>query len=101
MTVGMRRALLAACCVTLSLSLFAKGDDDDADSSQQVKQPTLSSEQQRAVGIAVAHPLAAKAPERIEALGLVLDATTLTSDMGESAAAAAAEHSAAAELVSI
>jgi hypothetical protein len=65
---------------------------------QQSTQPTLSSEQQRAAGIAVAHPLAATAPERIEALGLVLDATTLISDMGEAAAAAVAEHSASAEL---
>jgi hypothetical protein len=33
--------------------------------SVQSAPPSLNSEQQRAVGIAVAHPLAAKAPERI------------------------------------
>ena len=64
-------------------------------------QPSLNSEQQRAVGIAVAHPRAAKAPERIEALGLVLDATTLVSDMGETTAATVAEHSASAELARV
>jgi hypothetical protein len=41
---------------------------------------------------------AVKIPERLDALGLVLDATTLLSDMGESASTAAAEHSASAEL---
>jgi hypothetical protein len=66
--------------------------------SVQSAPPSLNSEQQRAVGIAVAHPLAAKAPERIEALGLVLDATTLVSDLGETAAATVAEHSASAQL---
>ena len=100
MKAGRQRVLLAACCAMLSISMIAIGDDDDkaADARQQSAQPSLNSEQQHAVGIVVAHPLAAKAPERIEALGLVLDATTLISDMGESAAAAAAEHTAAAEL---
>jgi hypothetical protein len=61
-------------------------------------QTTLNDKQQQAVGIVVAHPLAATAPERIEALGLVLDATGLVSDMGEAAAAESMEHSASAEL---
>ena len=100
MKAGMQRVLLAACCAMLSIPVIAIGDDDDkgADASQRSAQPSLNSEQEHAVGIVVAHPLAAKAPERIEALGLVLDATTLISDMGESAAAAAAAHAAAAEL---
>jgi hypothetical protein len=63
-----------------------------------ISQPSLTGEQQHAVGIVVAHPVAARAPQRIEALGLVLDATTLISDLGESSASAAAEHSASAEL---
>ncbi len=46
----------------------------------------------------MAHPLAATAPERILALGVVLDATSLLADVGELTAAAAAEHSASAEL---
>ena len=69
-----QRVLPAACCAMLSIPLLSA-------------QPTLTGEQQRAAGIAVAHPLAAKAPERIEALGLVLDATTLISDLGETTAA--------------
>jgi hypothetical protein len=63
----------------------------------QTAQPALNVEQQQAAGIVVAHPLGAKAPERIEALGTVLDATTLTADLGDSAAAGAAERSAATE----
>jgi hypothetical protein len=94
-----RPVLPAVCCALLSFSVIAIGDDDKAaDSSRRSAQPSLNSEQQRAAGIGVAHPLAAKAPERIEALGLVLDATTLIADLGETTAAAAAEHSATAEL---
>jgi hypothetical protein len=58
----------------------------------------LNEEQQRAVGIVVAHPLVAKAAERIEAFGLVLDATLLISDLGERSAADAALRSSSAEL---
>jgi hypothetical protein len=89
------------CCAMLGISPPATGVDDDdkaADSSRQAAQPSLSSEQQQAVGVVVAHLRAAKAPERIEALGLVLDATTLTSDMSEASAATVAEHSASAEV---
>ena len=59
----------------------------------------LTNEQQRAVGLRVAHPIAAQLPERIEALGLVLDATTLVFDVGEMTVAKAAEHSASAQRV--
>jgi hypothetical protein len=95
-----RRVLTAACCVLLSFSVVVIGDEDDkaSDSSRRSALPSLSLEQQRAAGIAVAHLLAAKAPERIAALGLVLDATKLVSDMGEITAATVAEHSASAEL---
>ena len=94
-----RHAPALACCAALCISLAAAGDGDkNSDPSPQSAQPQLTGEQQRAVGIVVAHPLAAKAPERIEALGLVLDATALISDMGEASSAAAAEHSASAEL---
>ncbi len=90
MKVRARRLRPAVCCALLGISALAIGE--------QSAQPTLSSEQQRAAGIAVAHPLAATAPERIEALGLVLDATALISDEGETTAAAVAERSASAEL---
>jgi hypothetical protein len=87
--------LAAACCAMTSVSLAVDDDDKGADPH---RQPGLNSEQQRAVGIVVAHPVAAKAPERIDALGLVLDATALISDVGDAAAAAAAERSSSAEL---
>ena len=98
--VWMQRVLPIAWCAMLAIAPIAKGDGDDiaADSNPQNAQPSLNSQQQQAIGIVVAHLRAAKAPERIEALGLVLDATTLLSDMGESSAATVAEHSAAAEL---
>jgi hypothetical protein len=97
---GLWRMRVLACCAMLGISLIAVGDDDDkpADSGRPSAQPSLNGEQQRAVGIVVAHPFPAKAPERIEALGLVLDTTTLISDMGDANAAAAVEHFASAEL---
>lgn len=90
----------AAVCILLSCSLCAVGDNDDdsAGAAQQTAVPTLNNEQQRAAGIVVAHPLATKTPQRIEALGVVLDPTALVSDAGEMTAAAAAEQSASAEL---
>ena len=97
----LRTSRTIACCAMLGFSLIASGDEDDdktADSNGAAGQPTLNGEQQRAVGILIAHPLVAKAPERFEALGLVLDATALISDIGDSTAAAAAEHSASAEV---
>jgi len=95
-----RHVLPAVCCALLSLPPLAVGDEGDeaGDSGRRSAQPSLNGEQQRAAGIAVAHPLAATAPERLEALGLVLDATTLVSDMGETTTAAVAERSASAEL---
>jgi hypothetical protein len=96
---GTRRLLSVACCAMLSFSLTAIGDDDDkAGPGPQSAQPSLNAEQQQAAGIAVAHPIPAKAPDRIEALGVVLDPNALLSDLGDSSAAAAAERAAAAEL---
>lgn len=88
-----RRALPAVCCALLIFSALlvysrvASGDE-----------PSLNREQQRAVGIVVAHPLAAKAPQRIEALGVVLDPTSLLAEVGEANTTAIAEQSASAEL---
>ena len=94
--------LRIAICAMLAFSLSAIGDEDDdakaAASAQQTAAPGLNEEQQRAVGIVVAHPLVAKAAERIEAFGLVLDATLLISDLGERSAADAALRSSSAEL---
>jgi hypothetical protein len=94
-------------CLLLGLSLSVPADDDDAparnppaaEAGADGAQPSLDAEQQHAVGIVVARPVTATAPQRIDALGLVLDTTTLISDQGEADAAAAAEQSASAELV--
>jgi hypothetical protein len=92
-------ALRLALYATLAYPLAAVGDDDEAPkSARQPPVPALSKEQQQAVGLRVAHPVEAKAPESSEALGLVLDETALLSDEGESSVAAAQEHSASAEL---
>jgi hypothetical protein len=89
----------AVCCLLLSYSLCAVGDNDDETAgAEQQAVPTLNPEQQRAAGIVVAHPVATKTPERIAAFGLVLDPTVLISDTGDMWAAAAAEQSATAEL---
>jgi hypothetical protein len=94
------RLLPAACCVLLGAFVLADGDDDDKApvAGQPSAQPSLNGEQQRAVGISVAHPLAAQAPERVDALGVVLDATALISDLEDATAADAVEHAASAEL---
>lgn len=100
MKASLLRLLPAACCVLLGAFVLADSDDDDkpAAAGQPSAQPSLNAEQQRAVGISVAHPLAAQAPERVDALGVVLDATALISDLEDAAAADAVEHSTAAEL---
>jgi multidrug efflux pump subunit AcrA (membrane-fusion protein) len=96
-----RTSRIIACCAMLGFSLIAIGDDDDdkaAGPNGPAVQPSLNGEQRQAVSIAVAHPLAAKAPGRFEALGLILDATTLLSDSGDATVAQAALHSATAEV---
>jgi hypothetical protein len=97
---GSRQVPAAAACALLAASAAATPGDDDkaADPNPGAAQPSLTGEQQRAVGILIAHPVAAQAPERIEALGQVLDATLLIADLGESAAAGAAEQAASTEV---
>jgi hypothetical protein len=95
-----KSAAALACCAMFVYLPAAGGDDDDdaAKPGEQGGTPSLNAEQQRAVGLRVAHPVAAKEPERIEALGVVLDATALLADAGEWTVADAQEHSASAEL---
>jgi hypothetical protein len=90
-------ALSLTICVVSGFQAAAAPDVDDK-SDEAVKQASLSERQQKAVGIVVARPSPAKTPERLNALGLVLDTTALLSDLGESASAVAAEHSTSAEL---
>jgi hypothetical protein len=104
MNTGIKRILQVAFCVALIYSLSTAADDDDdkptnaAQPAQSATSATLTSEQRNAVGILVAHPLVAKLPDRIESLGLVLDTTTLVSDIGDMTAVGAAERSTKAEV---
>src|SRR5579863_2806289 len=92
-------SLVLATCVLSGVLTVAVARDDDDDKAPDAKDaPQLNSEQQRAVGIVVAHPIAAKMPARLDALATILDPTSLLSDMGDATAAAAAEKAAAAEL---
>jgi hypothetical protein len=91
-----KRAIHCAFYAAIAGPLGAAGDEDDQ--PVQSKTPTLNAEQQRAVGLSVAHPVAAKAPERIAAFGSVLDESMLIADEGEWTVAAAQDHAASAEL---
>jgi hypothetical protein len=89
-----KRALLFACYAILGSLAFA-GDDDAPKSIAET--PALDAEQQRAVNVQVAHPLAARAPERTQALGVVLDATSLLSDASDRQVAEAQQQAVSAE----
>jgi hypothetical protein len=96
MNVWIKRALHCALYAAIAGPLVAAGDEDDQPVPS--KTPTLNAEQQHAVGVSVAHPVAAKAPERIAALGSVLDESALIADEGEWTVAAAQAHATSAEL---
>jgi hypothetical protein len=91
-----KRALQFACCAILCSLAFA-GDDDAPPPADASGVPALSAEQQRAVNLEVAHPVAVTAPERTSALGVVLDATSLESDESDRAVAQAQEQALSAE----
>jgi hypothetical protein len=96
MKAGKKRALQFACYAILC-SLAVADDDDAPQPADASSTPALNAEQQRAVNLEVAHPVAAKVPERTSALGVVLDATSLESDESERAIADAQEHAVSAE----
>ncbi len=93
-------ALAAAVAfISSSTSIGAdRDDDDDKAPAGTATLPTLSVEQQRAAGVVVAHPANTSAPQRDEAIGLVLDPLSLVSDVGEADASAAGLRAASAEL---
>ena len=97
MKVRTKRALQFACYAIVCSLAFA-GDDDDAPKPGDASQtPSLNAEQQHAVNLQVAHPVAVKVPERTTALGVVLDATSLLSDVSERAVAEAQQQAVSAE----
>ena len=93
--------LLLPACAVLLLSTPLHADNDDqkataaAGSSDQL--PTLSAEQQHAVGIVIAEAPVAKLPQRIDAYGRVLDPSELVVDAGRLDSSRAAAYAAAAE----
>ena len=94
-----RFALLAAIALTFSsTALCADQDDDDKAPAGSTALPTLSVDQQRAAGVVVAHPANTSAPQRDEAIGLVLDPLSLITEAGEADASAAGARAANAEL---
>jgi len=96
---SIRALLLIAGCAAWTPWSSARGEDESADAAQPKEALVkLDSEQQRAVGIVVTHLPVVKLPERIEALGLVLDPAALVSEAGELAAAQAAERTSQAEV---
>jgi hypothetical protein len=88
--------VLIATCVAVAHTACAAADDDSGTAPGAAL--SVSPDQQQAIGIVVAHPPAVKAPERIEAVGVVLDPESLIADMGEMSAAQAAERATHAEL---
>jgi hypothetical protein len=92
-----KRALQFACYAILCSLAFA-GDDDDAPKTGDAPEtPALDAEQQRAVNLQVAHPVAATVPERTTAMGVVLDSTTFLSDASERTVTEAQDQAVTAE----
>lgn len=85
--------------VLLSAPLRAAtgNDEGSAAAGQSSQLPTLTTEQQRAVGIVIAAAPAARPPQRIDAYGQVLDPSQLVADVGRLDASRAAARAAAAE----
>jgi len=100
MKVWQKLFVLVAIVMLLPAATSARADDDDQikmNANPQETVPELTSEQMHAVGIAVAHPLPAKVPARERAIGRVLDAALLQSDVSELSSADAAVQTATAE----
>jgi hypothetical protein len=95
MKVRTKRALQFACYAIVCSLAFA--GDDAPKPPDAAQTPALDAEQQRAVNLQVAHPVAARVPERTAALGVVLDATSLLSDASERAVAEAQHQAVSAE----
>lgn len=93
-------ALAVAITLVLSSTAFSADPDDDdkAPAGAAGTLPALNAEQQRAAGVVVAHPVKTSAPQRNEAIGLVLDPVRLVTDAAEVDASAAAARAASAEL---
>lgn len=88
-------------CVVLACPLGRADDDDDSRAPVATGAPVntlLTSEQRKSLGIVTERPHAARIPERLESMGLVLDPTLLVADVGDLAASETASRSAQAEV---
>jgi hypothetical protein len=97
----MLRSLVAGLlALTLSIGAVAATDDDDDKpaAGDPGTLPALTADQQRAAGIAVAHPVVAEVAQHDDATALVLDPAILIADAGEADAASAAARVASAEV---
>jgi hypothetical protein len=84
--------------LTHAVPAVADDDDKPAKAMQASDTMMLTADQRRALGIVVGHPPAAKIPDRIDSLGLVLDTTTLVADLGDMSTVNATERSTKAEV---
>jgi hypothetical protein len=90
--------LLPACAaLLLSAPLRAAGDETQAAAGQSNPLPSLSAEQQRAVGVVIAAAPAVDLRRRMDAYGRVLDPSQLVADAGRLDSSRAAAQAAAAE----
>jgi len=94
----LRAAIIGVCVAMLPCASAVSDEDDAADKAESKSIVSVSRDQQQAIGIVVARPAVIRAPERIEALGLVLDPESLINDVGELDAAHAAERASHGEL---
>ncbi len=94
----LRLAALGCGLLVALASAAADRDDDDAAADKLAGLPSLTAEQRRAVNLDVAHPVAARAPARLTAVGVVLDDAELVREAADAGAAEAADGVAAAEL---
>src|SRR5579872_6326082 len=93
----MSRSMPPLLCLMLALVCGPAWTDDDGEPAApavNTAQPELTRAQQQAVGITVVHPLKARAAERIDAYGEVLDLASLIGDSGRLASSRAAERAA-------
>ena len=96
-----RHILLIVLLAALAHPLRAGADEDDdkpASTPQASGVATLTQEQRHALGVVVGRPLLAQIPDHIDSLGLVLDTTTLVSDLGDMTAVDAAQRATKAEV---
>ena len=94
-----RLALIAIIVFALTLGVARAVDDDDDDAPKPgTTTPTLNREQRDAVGIVVAHAVAAKPAAAIAGFGVVLDPSDPIAESGDVAAARAGERVANAEV---